>query len=495
MTTPSLSLRTRLFAGIGGVVVLLVIAQLWWVRSLTQELGAEVDTVALQVGNSVAQFFSVSSSMTTEPPCDGCEPSQSVDIGIDRRGVQIVKHGAKAENIWVFPEGADSEARGVSEVHVVIPDGAPHSTIRAEVIEKTLELGPGQLTMHLQDQGDATVLRLERPDLRAEVPISRTGIRNRVDRFQERLWIGSGLILVLGLFGAALISHRISSPLAKLADAAEKVGGGDFGTRVDDAGGGPEIRRTLGAFNDMSARLESLDARNRQLEGLRQLEEIGDIARGLAHSLRNPLNALGLSVEQLATAEPPRRSRLVETAGRQVRRLDAGIRSFLVLASPGEEAGVENVVLQELVRDVVLEVLQDAGGRVGLELDLDPGPISLPAVVAELRAVVQALVVNAAEASPDGGRVHIRLRSSGDGATLEIDDRGPGLPPEVRRRLFTPHVSTKPNGSGMGLFLAHRIAGFRYGGRLQLLDRENGGTTARLDLGPRRPLDAEDPAR
>jgi nitrogen-specific signal transduction histidine kinase len=65
---------------------------------------------------------------------------------------------------------------------------------------------------------------------------------------------------------------------------------------------------------------------------------------------------------------------------------------------------------------------------------------------------------------------------------LEVDDEGPGLPPEIRQRLFTPHLSTKANGSGMGLFLAHRIAGNRYGGRLELLDLEPTGTRAVLEL-------------
>jgi C4-dicarboxylate-specific signal transduction histidine kinase len=70
---------------------------------------------------------------------------------------------------------------------------------------------------------------------------------------------------------------------------------------------------------------------------------------------------------------------------------------------------------------------------------------------------------------------------------VTIDDDGPGLPEEVRARLFTPHLTTKANGSGMGLFLAHRIATARYGGRLELAAREAGGTSAVLELGSRRP--------
>ena len=76
----------------------------------------------------------------------------------------------------------------------------------------------------------------------------------------------------------------------------------------------------------------------------------------------------------------------------------------------------------------------------------------------------------------------MRVAQAPDGATVEVSDQGPGLAPEVRERLFTPHVSTKEQGAGMGLFLARRIAQNRYGGTLELLDRDGGGTLARLQL-------------
>jgi signal transduction histidine kinase len=109
--------------------------------------------------------------------------------------------------------------------------------------------------------------------------------------------------------------------------------------------------------------------------------------------------------------------------------------------------------------------------------------ISIACVPAELRAVVHALVVNAAEASP-GEPVVVRLDRIQDGprVRLEVLDRGPGLAPEVRSRLFTPHVTTKAHGTGMGLYLAERIARTRYGGSLALHERPGGGVRAVLEL-------------
>lgn len=109
----------------------------------------------------------------------------------------------------------------------------------------------------------------------------------------------------------------------------------------------------------------------------------------------------------------------------------------------------------------------------------------LRALTAELRAVVQALVVNAVDASPDGAVVTVRLSAAAGRVCVEVLDEGAGVAEEIRPRLFTPHLTTKPHGAGMGLYLAHRVATGRYRGSLSLEPREGGGTRARLELGER----------
>jgi signal transduction histidine kinase len=315
---------------------------------------------------------------------------------------------------------------------------------------------------------------------------------------------GSGAFLVLGLLAAALVAQRVSAPLRHLSAAAEQVGQGALGTQVEATRADPDVGRAITAFNRMSGRLATLDRAHRELAARQHLGEIGEIARGLAHTLRNPLNALGLSLEEIAARVDPGddagagTDRLVASARRQIRRADHSIRSFLALASHGGE--VEKVDLAELARDVALEAIQDAGRRVLVEVDA-PHPARVSAIAPELRAVLQALVVNAVEASPDDETVAVTVTAVtvGTGATvgvapdreeaecvrLTVADRGPGLPESVRERLFTPHQTTKVQGSGMGLFLAHRIATTRYGGSLRLDPREGGGTLAVLTVGAR----------
>ncbi len=272
------------------------------------------------------------------------------------------------------------------------------------------------------------------------------------------------------------------------------MGEGELGVEVPvarPARGHDEIGVAVDSFNRMSRRLAELDAENRRLAESERLSELSEVARGLAHTLRNPLNALGLSVDALAARAAERggegsADELVESSRRQIRRIDGALRSFLALASAGE-AAAERVDLATLVRETALEALQDGGGRVRIDVEVPADPVAIRAVPAEVKAALQALVVNAVEASAAGGRVVVTLAPrAGGGGRIEVADEGPGLPAGVAARLFEPHVTTKPHGSGMGLFLAHRIAAGRYRGALALAPGEAGrGTRARLELGDR----------
>ena len=515
-----MSLRSRMFLMLGGLVALLVLAQWWLVRSLSSDLDTELDSVALSVGSSVAWLLDDSRQgegalICPDGDCAGAEPRVQVfryDLGpplqpespstgpsgqmhleiAPEAGVHartIIVHRPEAH---VSPELPEATGVGRATVH---PLGEPHQgLLQAEELSR--EAADISLRLHLEQAPEDRFLVVDLPQGAAGVPIPRQGLEQRLIRFRRQLLMGSGALLVLGLAAAAAVSHRMTAPLRRLAAAAQQVGDGALGVQVSDRQADRDVGHTIAAFNHMSRRLEDLDRQTRRLAALQHLGEIGDVARGLAHTLRNPLNALGLTVDALAAAPQVAGDELAVTARRQIRRIDRGIRSFLLLASPS--GGLTGPVdLTQLARDVALEALQDCDGRVRLPVTAADGlePL-LDGVEAELRAVVQALVVNAVEASPPGAAVRVHLEPGAAGRKrLWVDDRGAGLAGEVRRRLFTPHVSTKANGSGMGLFLAHRIAVLRYGGELELLDRPGGGTRVRLELGRRRssPLGGEGP--
>ncbi len=520
-----MTLRLRLFLLFGGLVALLVVAQWWWVRVLTRDLSSEIDQVASSVGQSVAAFFvdfdlndveAAPHGRVLECLGEGREAVSILDENVDiTHQVAFAHTGAENENesaadapptsgepteakVLIRRFRRDDSSEGTGEPIDTDESFAYSFRLEDHDTEGVTQKGAKrthapavsrQVELHVEHQGSARYLMLGGPNIERRVRIPQ-GFREKLDRFSRRLVLGSAGFLVLGLVLAGVVAHRVTTPLRRLSDAARRLGEGALGTQVPLTSTG-EVGEALVAFNRMSGRLEELDRQTRELSARKHLGEIGEIARGFAHTLRNPLNALGLSVEELASlAGGGAAVALTESARRQIRRIDSSLKSFLALAS--QSGGVlAEVDLGELVEDVALEALQDARGKARLKLELAAGMPRLRASRPELRAVLQALVVNAIEASPEGGRVTVRSASPEAGHwRLEIEDQGPGLDPDVRRRLFTPHLSTKANGSGMGLFLAHRIATGRYGGSLELVDHRSDdgkvqGTRVILDLGER----------
>lgn len=500
-----MTLRSKLFLLFGGLLAVLLGAQWWMLRSLADDLDIEVEALAVSVGESVFKVL-----QKKDPEEDAVTP-RSIRVHVTHTGDLTAASGeapdcATAAGFHCDEEAPDEKGgaqRGVRFVRKL--DGSKvHKEELLEVARRELSrLGhhPSLPADHLRElDPSADRLVIASGGSIEQVPIPTNSLERRVRRFTNRMLAGSGALLLVGLVVAGLFAHGTTRPLRQLAAAARRLGEGDLGVRVEASARG-EMEETVQAFNQMSARLRQLEEDTRLLRAGQHLSELGEVSRGLAHSLRNPLNALGLSLDRLGDDDlgPADRRRLAATARQQIRRVDGSLRSFLALAS-SSSVPEEDVDVAALIQDVTLEALQNSttgltGGegatapRLETEIAGDLPP--LRAVRPELRAVLQALVVNAIEASPDGGSVSLRAtpRDAG-GLRIEVRDEGPGLPREVRDRLFSPHVTTKEQGSGMGLFLAQRIATNRYGGHLRLEDGDPsgegaGGTRAILEIGPR----------
>jgi signal transduction histidine kinase len=226
----------------------------------------------------------------------------------------------------------------------------------------------------------------------------------------------------------------------------------------------------------MSQRLRELEGERQVWQQREHLAQLGDLSRGLAHTLRNPLHTLGLAVEELADGDTSRRD-LVETSRAQIRRIDRWLRSFLALGAE-ESVEPEEIDLGDLVKGVVLESVQQ-GADIRVE---ERDELSVRAVPGAVRAAIGNLVENAAQASPAGGSIEVTMWRDGETAVVSIVDRGGGLPLEVKERMFSPHVTTKVGGAGMGLFLARQLIVGMHGGELELEDADGGGTAATVRL-------------
>ncbi len=235
----------------------------------------------------------------------------------------------------------------------------------------------------------------------------------------------------------------------------------------------------------MSQQLAQLEKRNRQLQDRQQLSELGEIAKGFAHSLRNPLNTLGLAVDELATEKinDERKQALQQIVLRQISRIDQWIKSFMALNDDNEN--LSRLSLNLLIEDLVLE-FKSTHPEIHWMLDLS-SEVEIEGLETELNTILQVVLENALEASSDQQPIQVILFQDRESEQIycRIIDLGDGINPEIAEQVFSPKVSSKRNGAGMGLFLARRLARARYQGDIQLISNTK-GTTAELTLSFRR---------
>jgi nitrogen fixation/metabolism regulation signal transduction histidine kinase len=295
-------------------------------------------------------------------------------------------------------------------------------------------------------------------------------------------------LLVAALFvviavGAVLLARRLAEsmtqPLRSLGGALERVAGGELEVRIPERGAA-EMRTLAAAFNDMAVRLAG--ARDALARAEREAAW-RDVARRLAHELKNPLTPMQLSLYRLQKRvdHVPERERAAVRDSlaallqevEHLSRLAEGFAQYAKLPEPRPEP----LELGELVREVTALHEPDQA-RIRLHTE---EPVHVRGDRLLLSRALHNLLLNACEASPAGGEVEVRTGRDGGEGWVEVLDRGSGLAPELATRAFDPYVSTKDRGSGLGLPFVRDIAA-QHGGRATLENREGGGARARFVL-------------
>jgi nitrogen fixation/metabolism regulation signal transduction histidine kinase len=297
--------------------------------------------------------------------------------------------------------------------------------------------------------------------------------------------------ILLGFILSWWASARVTRPVQDLAAGARAVAAGDWDARVDVRSGG-EIAELARAFNHMTLQLAT------QREQLLQAERVAawrELARRLAHELKNPLFPLQITVENLQRAREQNPSEFDEVFRESTNTLLAELANlknivgrfsdFAKMPAPDLKTVQVNEVVRNALRPFYAQF--SAIGRPSIipELYLDE---DLPTIEADpdlLHKAVQNLVLNALDAMPGGGTLTIRTRrGAAAGVQLEIADTGLGLTREECERLFTPYYTTKQYGTGLGLAIVQSVVS-DHTAKISVESESGRGTTFRIEFPPR----------
>jgi two-component system nitrogen regulation sensor histidine kinase NtrY len=299
------------------------------------------------------------------------------------------------------------------------------------------------------------------------------------------LLVGTGAVL-LGLLLSFWTASRVTRPLRELTSSVREVAQGKWDTRAT-AESSDEVGQLARDFNRMTEQL--IEHRDRMIQAER-VAAWRELARRLAHELKNPLFPLQITIENLQRArETPQFEEVFrESTTTLLAELDnlktivGRFSDFAKMPAPELEPTDLNGMVREVVK--LFEAQIHAPGRppVDVKLELDQNLASIEADPDQMRRALRNLILNALDAVPaEGARLTIRTQNLDGKVALEVSDNGAGLTPEECERLFTPYYTTKQHGTGLGLAIVQSVVS-DHRGTITVHSEPGKGATFRIEL-------------
>ncbi len=308
-------------------------------------------------------------------------------------------------------------------------------------------------------------------------------IEREIDDLDRGVHLAVLFFVLLGAGIGLSLAERIADPVRRLTRATRRIAAGDFDARIA-VRSSDELRRLVDSFNSMASELK---AQRAQLERTHRLEAWAEMARQVAHEIKNPLTPIQLSAEHLRRVHADRGAPLGEVVDscvtailgqvRLLRQISAEFSSF----ASAPVARPVPVDLPALVAEVVDPYRAGLSGRVRIENTV---PDRLPPVLVDPTLVARALanmIENALHAMPGGGDLTISAWPEPGFVVFEVRDTGVGMDKEALSRVFEPYFSTKATGTGLGLPIARRNIELS-GGAIEVESEKGVGTVVRVRL-------------
>jgi nitrogen fixation/metabolism regulation signal transduction histidine kinase len=318
-------------------------------------------------------------------------------------------------------------------------------------------------------------------------------VEQQIDELDRRVLSGFVLFSLLGAALGYWMAERIADPVNRLTRATRRIARGDLDARIATTSS-DELRRLVEDFNQMAADLKHQRA---EIERTQRLEAWADMARQVAHEIKNPLTPIQLSAEHAQRVNIDRGRPLspvlddcvaaILTQVKLLRQISTEFSSFASSPTPRPEP----TALPALIEEVVEPYRAGLANRIIIEVQADP---SLPPVTIDRTLFARALtnvIENALHAMPGAGRLTIVTRQenrtprspvpSPQSLVVEISDTGVGMDQEALNKIFEPYFSTKATGTGLGLTIAKRNVELN-GGTIEVRSERGVGTTVTIAL-------------
>jgi two-component system nitrogen regulation sensor histidine kinase NtrY len=300
--------------------------------------------------------------------------------------------------------------------------------------------------------------------------------------------LSSLLLLLASVWIGLFLANFLIEPIKKLIEAADSVSNGDLSVRITGIYVKNELGNLVESFNHMTERLEK---QNKDLIISEKKSAWADIARKIAHEVKNPLTPIQLSAERLKRKywnqikdDPQTFEKCIDTIIRQVSHIENLINEFSAFARM-PEAVITPVNISQIVRDSVF-LIKQAFSKIKFQIEFPKKTVVWPCDNQQISQVLVNLLQNAANAITEceeeiQGKISVFVEQFSDYLKIVIEDNGPGFPKENIERLFEPYYTTRKDGTGLGMAIVLRII-TEHSGTLELKDAQEHGARVEIKL-------------
>ena len=470
--------RTLFLAFVAAVVVpvvaLALVTRAYMATSLRQDIEREATRTVLSASRVVEDFATIESRGATNLPA----LDDSLLVWLSR---------VIGEDINVF---AGTGLLASSERNLfasgLLPTRTPGDIYRALVLEGRPTYIARETVGTYEYLVASAPVRVDDQQAIVSVPLTlrQRGIERQVDELDRRVLLAAIAFILLGSAIGYWAAERISDPVSRLTRATRRLAAGDLDARVL-ARTSDELGRLVEAFNGMA---DDLRRQRGQLERTNRLEAWAEMARQVAHDIKNPLTPIQLNAEHLRRVHVDRGRPLGALVDECVNNILLQVRLLRQLASEfssfasSPEARPTATALAPLLDEILAPYATALAGRIGITHEVAGGEVVLMVDRVLLARALTNVIENALHAMPADGQLAVTAAPAEDGTVrIDVTDTGVGMDAAALARIFEPYFSTKATGTGLGLTSARRNVELNRG-RIEVASTRGVGTTVSLWL-------------